>query len=111
IVDAPPRDDLEVANLRVGILPAVRLDEADEHVDALPTQHVSILEHGVGLPHAGCRPDVDAQSSPLLCLQSLEQLFRRRTLSRAHRAILTDSGRSTWLAYGLFMASLPRLFG
>ena len=52
---------LEVADPRQRVGAAVRLDEADDDVEALPLQLVGVLEHLVGLADAWRGADVHAQ--------------------------------------------------
>jgi hypothetical protein len=45
----------------------MRLHQADDHVNALLTLHQAcVVEHVVGLAHAGRRADVDAQLGGIL---------------------------------------------
>ena len=55
------RDDLQVADHRLGIRALVRLHKADHHIDALLAHQVRILEHLVGLAHARRRAKIDLQ--------------------------------------------------
>ena len=64
---------LQLADLGDGLRPAVRLDEADHHVDALPPQAVAFLEHVVGLAHAGGEAEVDLQPAALLAADEVEE--------------------------------------
>ena len=43
ILDAPPRHLFQVADQGRRLGPAVRLDDADDHVDALPLEPVALL--------------------------------------------------------------------
>src|SRR5207244_6764659 len=52
ILDLPPRDDLEVANLGFGFGAAVGFNEADHDIHTLPPERVRVLEHRVGLANA-----------------------------------------------------------
>ena len=76
--DAPAGDDLESADLRLGVGAAVRLDKRDDHVEAPLAEQVRVAQHQVGLAHAGRRPDVHAQSGPVPVLQAGQQAVRRR---------------------------------
>ena len=67
VLDLPQRHLLEVADLRERVGAAVRLDEADDHVEALALQLVGVLEHLVGLadPRARRRCTPAAARAPL----------------------------------------------
>ncbi len=52
-VDDPPRDDLERPDERLGLGPAVRLDEADDDVGPFTQAHRGVGQHLVGLADAG----------------------------------------------------------
>ena len=69
---------------RVGA--AVRFDEADHHVEALPLQLVRVLEHLVGLAHARRGADVHAQPRAALFLGAGEQRLGDRPLRVGHAA-------------------------
>ena len=59
ILDPLARYDFEVADLRLGLGAPVRLDEADDDVDAATAKIVRFVEHAVGLcrrpPPSRCR--------------------------------------------------------
>ena len=73
VLDPPARHLLQLADLGGGLRPAVRLDEADHHVDALPPQPVSLLEHVVGLADPGREAQVDLQPAALLPADEVEE--------------------------------------
>ena len=60
IIDTPPRHHLQISDLCFRILPSVGLDEANDDVDPLSSQHVRILQQRIGLPHPWRRTDVHA---------------------------------------------------
>ncbi len=74
--DAGPRDDLEILDLRLGVRPSIRLDEAGDHIDAARLERVCFLEHRVGLADTRRGADVDAQPGAILLLQAFEQCLR-----------------------------------
>ena len=61
VVDDPPGDHLQVADQLLGALPAVALDEPDDHVGAPLLAPMALVQHGVGLAHPGSRPQVDTE--------------------------------------------------
>ena len=61
VVDALPRDDLEVADLVGRLRASVGLDEADDDVLAVVAPAAPLVEHGECLPDAGCGAEVDAE--------------------------------------------------
>ena len=65
--------DFEILQLRLGVAPAVGLDEADHDVEAAGRSACASLQHLVGLADAGRRADVDAQPGPLRLLDRVEQ--------------------------------------
>ena len=91
--DPPPRDDFEIADLRVGVRPAIGLDETDDDVDAALLERARVLEHRVGLADAGRRPDVHAELGAVLLLEPLEQLIAGGTRRHAHARILHSPHR------------------
>ena len=89
VLDLPGRDHLEVADLLGRLGPAVGLDEADRHVDALPLQPMPLAEHGVGLADAGREAEVDLEPAPLLAADQVEELLGGRA---------SGFGRRPWYA-------------
>ena len=73
VLDPAARHLLQLADLGDGLRPAVGLDEADHHVDALPPQAVAFLEHVVGLADAGGKAEVDLQPAALLPADEVEK--------------------------------------
>ena len=69
----------------IGLRPAVRLDEADHHVDALPLQPVALLEHVVGLADPGGEAEIDLQPAALLLADQRQKVLRVREQPRNHR--------------------------
>ena len=65
--------DFEVLELRLGVVAAVGLDEADDDVEPARPQRVGLLQHRVGLADAGRGADVDAQARPVLLLEARQQ--------------------------------------
>src|SRR5205814_6462319 len=61
VLDLPPRDAFEVADLRSRVLAAVRLDEPDDDVRAARTPPTAFVEHRVGLAYARGGSKVDAE--------------------------------------------------
>src|SRR4029453_5751452 len=91
---------------RFGVRASVRLDPADDDVDALRSLLPSRLEHRVGLADAGGRPEEDLQLAACLAalrlLDASEQLVGIRTTLRAHesarRQPTTDQPRDSTAA-------------
>ena len=61
VLDAPAEDDLEIAEHRRRLGPAVALDEPDHDVGPAAGPALAFPQHGVGLPHAGGGAEVDPQ--------------------------------------------------
>ena len=97
-------DDLEIADLRLGVGAAVGFDEADDDVDAARLQRARVLEHRVGLADTWRGADVDAQPRAVLLLEPLEQLLRRRAHGIGTRAIVHSDRARRPEPYGLFTA-------
>jgi hypothetical protein len=75
MLDPPPRDYLEVANLCRRFRSPVRVDEPDNDVHALAAKGMRILEHRVRLSHARSRPDVHAEPRAAVLLDTGQPLF------------------------------------
>jgi hypothetical protein len=84
-----PGDDLQLADLGLGVGAAVGLDESDHHVQALFPQQVGVAQHQVGLAHAGRRSDVDAEPGMRPVLEAGQQSVRGRGRRRCgHQPIV-----------------------
>jgi hypothetical protein len=57
------RNDLQVADQRLGQRPAMAFDEPDHDVGAPLLPPVALVEHGVGLPDARGRAQVDPEAT------------------------------------------------
>ncbi len=77
----PRRNDFERADLRRRFRALVRLDIADDHVDAPLLQAISFHQHGVGLADAGGRTEVDLELAPGLPLDEMQEIFRRLAIT------------------------------
>src|SRR5581483_11993730 len=89
------RQALEALEQRLGFLPAVRLDIADDHVHALALAHAGVLEHRVGLADAGGRAEENGQLAALLFrLLALHARKKRVRVGAdgAHAPTLAQSG-------------------
>ena len=65
-------NDFEIADAGLGLLAPVRLDQADDDIDALLVlMQVGVVEHVVGFAHAGRGADVDAQLGGFRCFSSM----------------------------------------
>ena len=84
VFDAPARNDLEPVEQRLGLLAAVRLDDADDDIVAVLLAGARLLQHLVGLADAGRGADenLELADAALFPARSLEQGFRRRPLVR-----------------------------
>ena len=93
VFDDARRDDLELADLLLGLDAAMRFDEADDHVDSLGLQPVSFAEHRVGLAHAGRRAHVDLEPAARLSADQVQELLGTGSLqlrTRHGRLFLTE---------------------
>ena len=61
VFDSPARDDFEAFQQRLGLLAAVRLDDADDDVVAVLLPGAGLLQHLVGLADARRRADEDSE--------------------------------------------------
>ena len=52
VLDPPPRDDFEPFEQRLGLLAAMRLDDADDDIDAFAPLRLRGLQHFIGLADA-----------------------------------------------------------
>ena len=71
VLHSAARDDLQAIQQRRGVAPAVRLDEAHDHVRAAIVAAMRLLEHLVGLADARRHAHVDAQPAALGLLLGL----------------------------------------
>ena len=88
VFDLALRDDLEIANLGLGVGATVGLDEPDDDVDAFAAEGVGILEHRIRLADAGRGADVNAQPGTLGGLNPRKHLLAGRDVrarARLHR--------------------------
>ena len=85
VLDDAGRDDLEVADLLLGLGAAVGLDEADDDVHALGLEPMPLAEHRVGLADAGRRAEVDLEPAPRLAADQVEELLGGRTMEFRRR--------------------------
>jgi hypothetical protein len=69
------RHDLQPAQQRFRLSPAMRLDDADDDILALGQMRLGGLQHGVGLAHARKRPEKDLQFASALALGFFEEIF------------------------------------
>ena len=74
--DAPARHDLQPVEQRRRLAPTVRLDHADNDIDALGLAPRRGQQHGVGLSDARRRADEDLQAPPPLRSRQREERFR-----------------------------------
>ena len=81
VFELPGRKPLESLEQGLGVLAAVRLDPADDDIDAPAPQLVRRLQHGEGLADAGHGAEEELQPAALLRafldLPAFEQAFRR----------------------------------
>ncbi len=61
VLHQPARDRLQAFSHLLGVEPAVRFDEPDHHVCSPLGSTPAFVEHGVGLAHAGRRPQIDPE--------------------------------------------------
>ena len=78
IVDDAARQDFEAAQSAPRVGAPVRLDEADDDIDAFLPQQLRARQHGVGLADAGRGAEEDEQASALASLGQREQRVRVR---------------------------------
>ncbi len=88
IFNLPLRDDLEVRQLRLGVLPPVGLDQRDNDVETLRAQLVGVANHAVRLADTGCGADVHAKPRAAFFLDLGEQIVGRRLPVHIHALIL-----------------------
>ncbi len=80
VFDDARGDDLEVADLLLGLGAAMGLDQADDDVDPLRLEPVPLAEHRIGLAHAGRRAEVDLEPAPRLTADQVQELLGSRSL-------------------------------
>src|SRR6185437_405697 len=78
-LDGATGQNLQAREQRLGLGAAVRLDEADDDVDALLLQPLRARQHGVSLADAGRRADEDQQPPALAGCRQRQQSVGIRT--------------------------------
>ena len=73
VLDAPARDDLQAVEQCLGFLAPVRLDHADDDIDAFLHARAGGGEHLVGLADARRRAEEDLQAAARALLRRLQQ--------------------------------------
>ena len=69
VVDSPPRDHLEAVEQRLGLAPPMRLDHADDDIDAVLAPGLRRKQHLVGLADAGRGAEKNLQPPPPLAVR------------------------------------------
>src|SRR5262249_32830226 len=82
VLDRTSRYGRDAFDERCRLRAAVRLDEADHHIDAALPQRVRLLEHSIGLADAGREAEVELQTPALGLLDDREEILG--TLARRH---------------------------
>ena len=95
VVDALPRDDLEVADLVGRLRASVGLDEADDDVLAVVAAAAALVEHGEGLPDAGCGAEVDAERAAGHEERLRLSVERQVELEHVHAGLAEEAERAT----------------
>ena len=114
VVDLPARDDLKAFDQRLGFLAAVRLDDADHHVDPVGQSGAARHQHLVGLADAGRRAEENPQTTALLPLRMIEQRVGRGSvigaavLWHSRSSIMDGAGEGVDPRPPPFTASRPR---
>ena len=89
VLDLLPGNGFEAVEQRLGLAPAVRLDDADHDIDPLAPLGLGRLQHLVRLAHAGSRSEKDLEpAAPLLPGRRQQRLRRRSSLTLAHKSSL-----------------------
>ena len=81
------RDDLETVEQRLGLLPPMRLDHADDNVVAVLASRLRLLQHFVGLADAGRGADENLELAARLSSR------RAASSSASAKAGMCRSGR------------------
>ena len=76
VFDSSARHLFQIADLSNGLRSAVRFNEADHHIDALPPQPVSLQEHVVGLANPGGETKIHFQPAALLATNEIKETLR-----------------------------------
>src|SRR5262249_59044229 len=89
-----PRNDFEIADLRLGLGAAVGLDVTHHDVDPSPLEEMGVFQHLVGLPDARRVADVELELAPPAPLDELEKRLRGSAGRRTHHVILGTRERA-----------------
>src|SRR5262249_40880200 len=77
VLDMTARDDLEPVEQRLGLLAAMRLDDADDDVEPLAALSLRRLQHREGLADPWCSAEEDLQAAAGFAGRLLEERLRR----------------------------------
>ncbi len=82
ILEAAAGDDFETFDQRLGLLPPMGLDRADDHIDTALGARACLLQHLIGLAHAGgsAHEDLQLARAALFAAGGFEQGLRRWAL-------------------------------
>src|SRR5262252_966068 len=72
----------------------MRLDQADDHVDAALTQGSRFFQHAKCLAHAGRETEIELELAALGALDELEKILCSRTFRTGHTATISRAGLS-----------------
>src|SRR5262245_52788881 len=104
VFDLALGNDLEIADLRVGLRASVGFDEADDNVDALAPEGMGILEHRVGLANARGSANIDTQPRALGSLNPRQHLIACWPRELDHLVIVRASLNRAQCSYDFFTA-------
>ena len=106
VLDAPARNDLETLEQRLGLLPAVGFDDADDDVVAVLLAGARRLQHFVGLADAGSGADEDAQLADAALLSPGR--FQQGVGRRSPVGIVSFFRHRASIITGIFAENAPR---
>ncbi len=78
VIDPTTGNHLEAVEERARLGPAMGLDDAHHHVDAVTLELLRRLQHRVRLPDAWCGTDEDLEARAFLSIRGLEKRVGRR---------------------------------
>ena len=94
VLDLLPRDDFEAFEQRLGLMPTMGLNHANDDIDTVASPGLSRQQHLVGLADAGCCAEKDLQApAPFLLRRSEQRLRRRPSFAIRHIPSLEHSPR------------------
>ena len=73
MADAMAGQDFQIGHKRCGFASAMGFHQTDDDIDTIGTQPSCSGKHGIGLAHAGCRPQKNDELAPAVFIRQGKQ--------------------------------------